>query len=196
MRLFLTVCVALAALTCPLTQNETSAAFRYANKTSKPIYVMHVRHDRSCRGVPWRKQGWWRLEPGQTKTVDGAPITNRYSYFYAQSSDGTLKWQSNNPVACVTNRAFKACWTDCPAPTRKLGLRKVDAGSRTSYTVNLTSRSSPPAPQPPPAIKTVRVTVWRHNSVNLSTAEADRILADMGGILQGKDASNDVPTSV
>ena len=198
MRLFLTASVVLTALISPLSQTETSAAFRYSNQTSKPIYVMHVRHDRSCAGIPWRKQGWWRLEPGQTVTADGSSITNRYSYFYAESSDGTLKWESDSPVACVTNRAFQACWNDCPSPTRKLGLRKIDAGSQTTYTVNLTSGSSPPPrPTPPtPTIKTVRVTVWRHSSVGLTSAEADRILADMGGILQGKDAVNDVPTSV
>lgn len=157
---------------------------------------MHVKHDRSCGRVPWRKQGWWRLEPGQTKTVDGARITNRYSYFYAESSDGTLKWESNSSVACVSNRAFRACWSDCSGQNRRVGLRKVDAGSRSSYTVNLTSRAAPPRDDSPPAQKTVRVTVWRHSSVSLSTAEADRILADMGAVLQSKDASNDVSTSI
>lgn len=192
MRLFLLVGVALGALISP---SDSSAAFRFSNKTSKTLYVMYVRHDRSCPGIPWRKQGWWRLNPGQTKTVDGARITNRYSYFYAQSSDGRLKWEGSSPVACVTNQAFRACWNDCPSPTRRVGLKRIDAGSRTSYTVNLTSSSAPPNDDAAP-IKTVRVTVWRHNSVNLSTSEADRILADMGGILQRKDAANDVSTAV
>ncbi|MGE3310663.1 MAG: hypothetical protein AB7O66_11895, partial [Limisphaerales bacterium] len=49
------------------------------------------------------------------------------------------------------------------------------------------------APNP---IRTVQVTVHRHDTVALSNAEADRILADMGTVLQTSDASNDVATRV
>jgi len=45
-------------------------------------------------------------------------------------------------------------------------------------------------------IRTVSVTVQRHSSVALSEAEADRILADMGTILQSDDSGPDVATPV
>ncbi|WP_436105494.1 hypothetical protein [Massilia sp. LjRoot122] len=51
-------------------------------------------------------------------------------------------------------------------------------------------------PVAPPAPRTVAVTVHRHSSVALSEADADRILADMGTILQNDDTGPDVATPV
>lgn len=51
-------------------------------------------------------------------------------------------------------------------------------------------------PVAPPGPRTVSVTVHRHSSVALSEAEADRILADMGTILQNDDTGPDVATPV
>lgn len=51
-------------------------------------------------------------------------------------------------------------------------------------------------PSAPPSLRTVSVTVHRHSSVALSEAEADRILADMGTILQNDDTGPDVATPV
>ena len=46
------------------------------------------------------------------------------------------------------------------------------------------------------APRTVQVTVQRHSTVALSDADADRILGDMGTILQGDDSPADVATPV
>ena len=51
-------------------------------------------------------------------------------------------------------------------------------------------------PVAPPGERSVSVTVHRHSSVALSDAEADRILADMGTILQNDDTGPDVATPV
>ena len=194
MRIALLTALALATLASPLSEKQADAQFRFSNRTSKTIYVTYVKLDRSCTGVPWKKRGWWKIAPGNTVTVDGTPIRNRYSYFYAESADGNLKWTNSSPKATITNRVFDLCWNETPAPpTRRVGLRKIDAGSSTKYTVNLTAGSSPP---PTPTIKTVRVVVHRHATVSLSAAQADRILADMGGVLQQKDQSNDVATAI
>jgi len=58
--------------------------------------------------------------------------------------------------------------------------------------------ANPQTVTPPPEapIRTVRVTVHRHSTVTLSNADADRILADMGTVLQTADQSNDVATRV
>lgn len=45
-------------------------------------------------------------------------------------------------------------------------------------------------------LRTVSVTVHRHGSMQLSDAEADRILADMGTVLQSDDSGPDVATPV
>ncbi|MGJ9418377.1 hypothetical protein ACHAC9_11520 [Massilia sp. CMS3.1] len=49
---------------------------------------------------------------------------------------------------------------------------------------------------PAATIRTVQVTVQRHSTVALSDAEADRILGDMGTILQSDDSPADVATQV
>jgi len=49
---------------------------------------------------------------------------------------------------------------------------------------------------PPATIRTVQVTVQRHSSVALSDADADRILNDMGTVLQSGDSPADTPTAV
>jgi hypothetical protein len=49
---------------------------------------------------------------------------------------------------------------------------------------------------PPATIRTVQVTVQRHSTVALTDAEADRILGDMGTILQSDDSPADVATPV
>src|SRR5262245_40402820 len=103
--------LAVAALIGPIGQTEAHAWFQFSNKTSKPVYVAFVRYKPDCEGgVPWEKRGWWRLEPGQTKTVQGESITNRYSYYYAESEDRTLLWTSSSPVTCLPQPAFTWCW--------------------------------------------------------------------------------------
>jgi hypothetical protein len=46
------------------------------------------------------------------------------------------------------------------------------------------------------SMRTVQVTVHRHSAVALTDAEADRILADMGTVLQNSDSATDVVTRV
>jgi uncharacterized membrane protein len=145
--------LALAALLAPVGQTGAWAWFKFTNKTSKPLYVAFVRYEPGCEGgVLWEKRGWWRLETGQTKTVQGGAITNRYSYFYAESDDRTWVWTSGGPGSCFPQPAFTWCWNTCDnsPSTRWLNVRKVDTGSSSNYTVNLTppSLSSQPAAGP------------------------------------------------
>src|SRR5690606_1221756 len=58
---------------------------------------------------------------------------------------------------------------------------------------NLPRNQPPTHPVPPtvPRLRTVSVPVWRHSSVSLTESEADRILNDMGTVLQAVDGSGD-----
>lgn len=49
---------------------------------------------------------------------------------------------------------------------------------------------------PPVSTRTVQVTVQRHRTVALTEADADRILRDMGSILQSDDSAPDIATPV
>jgi hypothetical protein len=48
----------------------------------------------------------------------------------------------------------------------------------------------------PPGMRTVSVTVHRHSTVAFSEAQADRVLRDMGTVLQNSDSTTDVATPV
>jgi len=48
----------------------------------------------------------------------------------------------------------------------------------------------------PPGNRTVQITVHRHSTVALSDADADRILSDMGTVLQNSDSAADTATPV
>ncbi len=48
----------------------------------------------------------------------------------------------------------------------------------------------------PPGLRTVQVTVHRHSTVALTDADADRIIRDMGTVLQNSDSPSDVATPV
>jgi len=153
MRLLVSMGLALAALLTPIGQTGAWAWFKFSNKTSKPLYVAFVRYEPGCEGgVLWEKRGWWRLETGQIKTVQGGAITNRYSYFYAESDDRAWVWSSSGPGSCFPQPAFTWCWNTCnnSPSTRWLNVRKVDTGNSSDYTVNLTppSLSSRPAAGP------------------------------------------------
>ena len=54
---------------------------------------------------------------------------------------------------------------------------------------------NPPGVSPPDE-RTVSVTVHRHSTVTLTDADADRILRDMGTVLQNSDSASDIATSV
>jgi uncharacterized membrane protein len=143
--------LAALALLAPVGQSEARAWFRFTNKTTKPVYVAFVRHSPGCEGgVPWEKKGWWRIDPGQTKTVQGDKITNRYSYYYAESDDRTLVWTSASPSTCLPQPAFTWCWNTCnnSPTTRTLGLRVVDTGDSSNHTVNLNGPSAVAAAGP------------------------------------------------
>ncbi|MEO6809049.1 MAG: DUF1036 domain-containing protein [Isosphaeraceae bacterium] len=150
MRFLVSMGLTLAAILAPVGQTEAWAWFKFTNKTSKPVYVAFVRYEPGCEGgVLWEKRGWWRLETGQTKTVQGTSITNRYSYYYAESDDRAWTWTSAGPSSCFPQPSFTWCWNTCnnSPSTRWLNVRKVDSGSSKDFTVNLT----PPTHSPRPA---------------------------------------------
>lgn len=187
MRFHMSVGLALAAVLSPLAQSEAWAWFKFSNKTSKPVYVAFVHHKPGCEGgVPWEKRGWWRLEPGQTKTVQGDAITNRYSYYFAESDDRAWVWTSGGPVACLPQPAFTWCWNTCNTNpnTRNLGVRKVDTGSSTNFTLNLT---------PPPGRAEGPPAAAEEDAANEPAAEEKRgeqVSATTGGDGKPADGEN------
>jgi uncharacterized membrane protein len=123
-----------------LSAEDANAWFRFRNKTNTTIWVAFQWYSPNCdNGSDWAVGGWWKLLPGQTKTVFGADLqtVNTYYYYYAQGADGSV-W-SGPFDTCTPSTAFSWCDNICNnAPgTRILGYREKYIGSYNNYTVNL-----------------------------------------------------------
>ena len=104
MRRFL---ILLATLSIVCAPSAAQAWFKFRNKTSATVWVSFLWYSPGCSdGGDWTKKGWWKLEPGQIKTVFGSDLqsVNTYYYYYAESSDGT-KW-SGPFNTCVPQSAY------------------------------------------------------------------------------------------
>jgi uncharacterized membrane protein len=90
MRRFL---ILLATLSIVCAPNAAQAWFKFRNTTKATVWVSFLWYSPGCSdGGDWTKKGWWRLEPGQTKTVFGKDLqsVNTYYYWYAESNDGAV----------------------------------------------------------------------------------------------------------
>ena len=132
----LTVFVAL------LNASDANAWFRFSNQTSKPVFVAFQWYSpNDCAELGnWESAGWWKLLPGETKTVFGDDLqrVNKYYYFHAESSDGTLVW-AGPYWTCTPAFVFDWCHDLCDTNplTRILGYREKDIGNYNNYTINL-----------------------------------------------------------
>lgn len=51
----------------------------------------------------WIDRGWYELSPGERTLFNGPLTKNRRFYYYAESTDGSKKWGSNDQPALVVN---------------------------------------------------------------------------------------------
>jgi hypothetical protein len=111
----------------------------YRNKYSSPIWLAVGYYLPNCSdGGNWAKKGWYKLNPGQKKTV--LETTNTYSTFYAEAADGRL-WSSSSYVTPLPTQAFDWCWNTDSSSAFDAGMRLVTASSAGwpwTATINLT----------------------------------------------------------
>ena len=134
----------ITVFTVLLGTTDAQAWFRFQNKTSKTVWVAFQWYSPDvCSGEDghdpglWETAGWWKLLPGQTKTVFGPDLqsVNKYYYWYAEASDGTA-W--TGPFStCVPDTAFKWCLRTCTDAASILGFREKYIGNFNNYTIRL-----------------------------------------------------------
>jgi uncharacterized membrane protein len=114
------------------------AWFKFNNKTNVTVWVAFQWFSPSCAAEgKWRTKGWWKLLPGQTKTVFGSDLQSASKYYYWYAEGGGLVWAGPFNT-CVPNTAFEWCLNICCTPTcRTLGFREKYIGSYNNYTINL-----------------------------------------------------------
>jgi Protein of unknown function (DUF1036) len=111
----------------------------FQNNYSHGVWVAIGYYQPNCSdGSNWAKEGWWRLEPGQSATV--LWTTNEYSLFYAEADDGAV-WSSPSYGTNLPLQAFDWCWDTASSDGLEVGMRLItvsDAGWPWVGTVNLT----------------------------------------------------------
>jgi uncharacterized membrane protein len=96
-------------------------ALEFQNQYPNTLWIALVWGTNTCGPTPFRKQGWWSVNAGQTRTLWDADLqrVNRFASFYAQEfkDSGGATWDgSGNRWYLIRNVSFDQCWddnTDC-----------------------------------------------------------------------------------
>lgn len=91
----------------------------YQNSYTDPVYVAILWFDPGCNGEPWRKSGWYKVDPGSAVEIVGAnlqtiPDPNFAWFAQADGADGPC-WSgdpAHNWYAIPHNAAFSQCYSD------------------------------------------------------------------------------------
>jgi len=77
----------------------------------KTITYAHAFVDSTCNGCGGdRKWGWANINNGACQVVYNGSALNRQFFWYAQSTDGTMKWTSNSWNFQHTSQAHTQCF--------------------------------------------------------------------------------------
>jgi uncharacterized membrane protein len=111
-------------------------AWYFMNAYPKTAWVTIMWYE-PCENGNFRKKGWWKLYPGQFKTVFGDDLedVNRYFYFHAQASDGAV-W-SGPFTRSVSSHVFDTCEGTSATGWFTVGYREKDIGDLDDLTTIL-----------------------------------------------------------
>jgi Protein of unknown function (DUF1036) len=90
-------------------------ALHFYNLYRATIWIAFLYHDSSCRGTPWKKQGWWQVDSGQIFTASNADLRrhNRHTAFYADNGGGAVwRGSGNNWYRIPAAKGFRQCFDD------------------------------------------------------------------------------------
>ena len=89
----------------------------FQNHYHNKIWIALVYGDNGCGPTRFRKQGWWSVEPGQTRNIWNVNLqrVNRYASFYAQEfkDSGGATWDGQGDRWFrIRNVSFDLCYDD------------------------------------------------------------------------------------
>jgi len=95
-------------------------ALYFQNVTPETVWVSFLYNNPDCGangGTPWRKLGWWRIDPGQTFIAWNTDLrtVNRYVAWYAEQyrDSGGATWSGNgNNWYSIPDIGFNQCYDD------------------------------------------------------------------------------------
>lgn len=114
------------------------------NSTDEIISVAIGFRDDSCgtKGkVPWRKVGYWNVNPGERRRILGGDSEGRHHFLFARSE--SFVWEGPYPTSIPKGgRPFNWCWDLACTPTCiTVGFRRTPVKgywNREDITINLT----------------------------------------------------------
>lgn len=123
--------------------SEAYAWVQVCNKTTDLVTVAYGRGFDHGITSKWISKGWWNLQPDGCAIVDSGSAGSSGSYgpyFYANSS---RKVWTGSTSFCGKNSIFEyTTWNGpgpgCPSGFFSLGFRKINSGTNTNFTINLT----------------------------------------------------------
>ena len=98
----------------------------FQNLTNQTVWVILLYYDSSCGAANqnFRKQGWWKLNPGQTVVIWNVDLrtVNRYIYFEAEFDADKSVWGGNGNAWIEITDARDLGWSDLGEPGRVLSM--------------------------------------------------------------------------
>jgi uncharacterized membrane protein len=91
-------------------------ALLFQNQYNKTLWIALLYGDTAC-GSKFRKQGWWNVDPGQTRNIWNVDLrrVNRFACFYAEEfkGGGGATWSgTGNRFFQIRDVAFNQCYED------------------------------------------------------------------------------------
>lgn len=153
-----TLAMTLFAIVGPL--QSASAWLKICNDTSETITFANTWYDSAACSTganycsDWKKDGWYNIAPDACSTVYSGSAYGRYFYYYAQATDGSPKWTSNQWQWKHTSSAHNQClpsyyydWDDYEYCAGDVNFynpgvtdykhRQLNVGNYTNYTLTL-----------------------------------------------------------
>jgi uncharacterized membrane protein len=114
----------------------------FQNLTNQTVWVILLYYDSSCGAANqnFRKQGWWKLNAGQTVVIWNVDLrtVNRYIYFEAEFDTDVSVWGGNgNAWIEITDNAFNQCALDETGCDRWVDCIELDLGGTVAVSVQL-----------------------------------------------------------
>ncbi|MEJ0061949.1 MAG: DUF1036 domain-containing protein [Alphaproteobacteria bacterium] len=110
------------------------AAFTFCNRTSQTIQTAFAYRHKGH----WQSEGWWIIQSQQCMKIRAEPLTHRFYYYYARSTDHPLRIWSGKYPFCTDTSSF-AIEGDGRCTERGHASRnfaQIDIGERRQFTLD------------------------------------------------------------
>jgi Protein of unknown function (DUF1036) len=120
----------------------------FTSQYPAPIWIAFLYSDAGCGGTPFRKLGWWQVNPGENFVAWNTDLrtVNRYAAFYAEEfkDSGGATWSgTGNSWYRISDVGFNQCYDDNTNCNQQpdfiqLDFKKADNGNADFIDLSIT----------------------------------------------------------